>query len=225
MIGQMDRLITVYKYQAPTTAGTEATYRKSRPHWMGRKPLRADEKYSAEANQRYADVAVRFTSHPIKGLSLLDVLKDEQGQFWDVRAIMEIGYNKAIEIDATLRSSAPLIDEPAPPPPAGISFTITAGQDTDWIGYTAAFGSISAQPIAGASIVSVVAGKAIVGEGGLEISGTGLSAILDGLDVWLDGVKIPNPAGWTFSSTGALWWVFDGFPEIEVGKTYMIELK
>ncbi|MEZ5782346.1 MAG: hypothetical protein R3D70_12105 [Rhizobiaceae bacterium] len=35
-------------------------------------------------------------------LEILDRLKDEEGRFWDVKAITEIGYGQGVEIDARL---------------------------------------------------------------------------------------------------------------------------
>lgn len=224
-IGQMDRLMAIYKYVAPVGTGENETYRFSRKEWMARKSLRADEKYSSDAKQRYADVAERFTAWPIDDLQIVDLLKDERGQWWDIRAIVEIGYNEGIEIDATLRTLAPEIaPPPAPNPPSGIAFTVTAAENSSWAGYIPGMiGSIDAEPITGATVTSAVSAKPYSGEGGIEFSGSGLADILDGLDVYIGGVKITGE--WEFSSGTAIWWTFTGFPEFEAAGEYLIEIK
>lgn len=224
----MDRLMTVYKYRAPLQSGHAATYVAQQEHWMARQSLRADERFSADAKQRYADVAQRFTSYPIDGLEITDLLKDESGQFWDIRAIVEIGYGEAVEIDVTLKATAPEIITPPNPDAEKIAFSITIGEDSDWRGFIqSSIGTISAQPIDGASVGSVVASKSDAGSGGVEINGplATLEPLLTGADVWIDGVKITNPYGWMFSSGQALWWVTSGFPAFVVEGEALIELK
>lgn len=103
-IGSMDRLIRVYRYTEPMDGNEwpapEPTYRCRISEWMAVKPLRADEKFSANTSQRYADVVVRFTSYWIDGLTVLDVLKDEDGRWYDIQSVVEVGYREAMEIDA-----------------------------------------------------------------------------------------------------------------------------
>jgi hypothetical protein len=103
----MDRLICVYRYAEPaedddTWPAPKPTYRYRRSEWMAVKPLRADEKFSSNTAQRYADVVVRFTAWWIDGLTVLDILKDEDGRWYDIQAVVEVGYREAMEIDAKL---------------------------------------------------------------------------------------------------------------------------
>lgn len=231
-LGQMDRLMAVYKYHAPISGGHSPTYSFQRREWMAVKPLRADEKYSAEASQRYADVALRYTSHPIDGLAVLDILKDEQGRYWDVRAVVEIGYGAGLEIDCTLLSSAPAIvtpPDPDPDPPAeGYAYTITAGQTSAYRGFVfGEAGSIDVEPIPGATLYSTVSARSNAGEGGIEIVGDRgvLEPLLEEKEVWIDGILIGDETNWTFESYMAVWWVETGFPEFDVSEEYEIEIK
>lgn len=112
--------------------------------------------------------------------------------------------------------------------PETFSFTLTAGQNDDWVGYMPdSFGSISAGPVAGAELISVVMVKPASGEGGIEISGNQyeLQSLLSGKDVWIAGTKIENQDGWSFSFNVATWWVTTGFPVFVSGSSYLIEIK
>ena len=56
------------------------------------------------------------------------------------------------------------------------AFNLTAGQDSSWVGFIPdQFGSVSADPIVGGTIQSVVAAKAVTGEGGIETLATSKS--------------------------------------------------
>jgi hypothetical protein len=231
-LGQMDRLMAVYKYHAPISGGHSPTYSFNRREWMAVKPLRADEKYSAEARQRYADVAVRYTAHPVEGLAVLDILKDEQGRYWDVRAVVEIGYGAGLEIDCTLLSGTPDIvtpPDPDPDPPAeGYAYAITAGQTSAYTGFVfGETGAINAEPIPGATLYSTVSVRSNAGEGGIEIVGDRnvLEALLTDKEVWIGGVLIGDESHWSFDSYMATWWIEEGFPAFAVDGTYLIELK
>lgn len=108
------------------------------------------------------------------------------------------------------------------------SYTVTAGESGDWVGYLPVVaGSIDGEPIDGGMVTSTVASKAVVGEGGIEIAGSAevLHAALVGKDVWIDGVKLVNPDGWTFQSNLAVWWVSSGFPQFTSGNDYLVEIK
>lgn len=230
-LGQMDRLVEIWKYQAPISAGHNPTYALQADEWMSKKPLRADEKFSAQASQRYVDVAARFTAYPIDGLETTDLLKDESGRWWDIKAIVEIGYGEGVEIDAVMRTTAPdeAPEEPEDPnesPPSTYSYTVTAGQDSEWIGYGSGFGSISGEPISGSTVISTVSAKGSPGEGGIEISGPqyDLQGILSGLDVFVGGTKI-NGGSWEFAFNVATFWVSTGFPTFVAGQTYLVEFK
>lgn len=111
---------------------------------------------------------------------------------------------------------------------AAYAYTVTAGQDSSWVGFIQeGFGSINTNPIAGGTIQSTVVSKAVPGEGGIEIVGDTevLHAALIGKDVYVAGVKIDNPEGWTFQSGLAIWWVSSGFPSFDSGNDYQIEIK
>lgn len=101
-LGQMDRLMEVHKYVPPANSKQKATYAYQLSEWMGKKMQRADEPYLSDDKQRTEAVVARFTAYPIDGLEILDRLKDEEGRFWDVKAITEIGYGQGVEIDARL---------------------------------------------------------------------------------------------------------------------------
>lgn len=102
-IGQLDCLIELHRYVPPEGSWkSDATYQFVASFWAARKSLRADERYSPDVKQRYADVALRFTTYWRDDVSILDRLKDEDGKFWDIRSIGEVGYHEFTEIDATL---------------------------------------------------------------------------------------------------------------------------
>lgn len=228
-IGELDRLIEVYSYRAPVGSGAAPTYEFLRKVRMSKKPIRAGENFSGDLKQRYESVLVKFASYPIKGLKVTDILKDRDGEFWDIKAVSDPGFSNEIEIEAALLTSVPDIFVPPTPPsdPPWFAFTITAGQDQDWIGYMPGdFGSISAQPISGATVASVVMAKPASGEGGIEIEGdlSALEPLLTGRDVWINSAKITNATGWTFSFGVATWWVESGFPALVSGDVYTVNI-
>lgn len=115
-------------------------------------------------------------------------------------------------------------DDPDESPPSIYAFTLTAGSNASWIGYlSGTIGSIDAQPVSDAAITSTVMSRHVAGEGGVEISGAALEAILSGKNVYVDGAAIPGL--WTFSSTQAVWWTISGFPTLVSGEDYEIEIK
>lgn len=227
----MDRLMSVFKYIAPISGGHTPTYSHQADEWMALKPLRASEKFSPEASQRYADVAVKFTSWPIDDLDIVDLLRDERGQWWDIRAITEIGYAEGIEIECTLKVTPPDIavpPDPDPEPEGVFSYTVTAGENVSYRGFVMYdCGSIDAEPIDGATLYSTVSSRSSEGEGGIEIVGDRgvLEPLLADKEVWIGGVLIGDESHWSFDTYMATWWVEDGFPAFAVDGTYAVELK
>jgi hypothetical protein len=95
----MDRQVQIHKYVEPTSSLDTDNYSYARTEWMSRKPLSADERFSGDVMQRYAYVLVRFTSYWTADLAVTDVLYSN-GQWYDIKAITEIGYREGLQIDA-----------------------------------------------------------------------------------------------------------------------------
>jgi hypothetical protein len=99
--GQMDRLVEIHKYVKPTSSLNTDNYSYSRSDWMNKKPLTADERFSTDVSQRYSYVLVRFTAYWIQDLAVTDILYSD-GQWFDIKAITEIGYREAMQIDGQI---------------------------------------------------------------------------------------------------------------------------
>lgn len=108
------------------------------------------------------------------------------------------------------------------------SYMITAGQDSQSIGYVMGdIGSISGQPFSGVTVYSTAIEKAFAGSGKIEIIGDrgALEPLLADKEVWIDGVKIGDEIHWDFDIYQATWSISSGFPSFTDGNEYIVEFK
>jgi len=137
----------------------------------------------------------------------------------EVTIMDSVGSSAVINFTVTI---APAVD------PAAYSYTITAGQDSQFVGYVMGdIGSISDQPINGATVYSTAAGKAVAGSGKIEVIGDrgALEPFLSDKEVWIDGVMISDETNWVFDTYQATWSVTSDFPNFTAGNDYLVEFK
>lgn len=211
-------------------------------------PLKGREQYEASISQRFSTADYRvFCRHRYvpdtanwRVLWLTGrLIADEESPpglvperlIMDIEAVMNPDERRRyIELTVTNTASAsfpPVPDpepEPEPEPEDSYTYTITAGQNSSWTGFmSGTIGSIDAQPIAGATITSTVVSRHVAGDGGLEISGSGLPTLLSGKDVFVNSVKVSG-GSWHFESGSAIWWT-DSFPALVNTNEYTVEIK
>lgn len=100
--GRLDRVVTIERHTVVQDEFGQPieTWTAWKQVMMGRRDLRADERFRAPLEQA-SEVAV-WTTHYIDGVTAKDHRLNYHGDIWDVIGVAEMGRRSGLELTATL---------------------------------------------------------------------------------------------------------------------------